>query len=454
MRLHFENMTRPRLVARALKKALAKLDRARPFAECQELAARMFGYARWNELDKLHAAGPIGPDDAEAPLETVASRRRQYGDVLFQAGIHHDRIGPILDAVRPSDRTTKPRGADHLPRLLVEGIETDDEGKHIRSLGIQDLTRVVINRMVPYSNSPVRPFPAESPTVTSLHEGLSEQARRIGYDGRLALPGLSALINDFISRIGGLDAVTAFKQRLEQIQSRERRIEEAKRELARVQKAVFSQDFSKLDFVFLSHEDKFLADFGDAYNDWAWDDYVARQPRPPMPLNDECDSAYAAWQTGYEAFVRASAPPYVFGTWPMPWKGVDPADIRTGIKDDRDEFDLVDLLTSEMDQHYEDAYYDIEDRAGLQALVDKLTKKELTFPAFKREIAAWNARQRITSYFPDYETALPAFPGKTKADAIAWCEANLVAQARKLAELQHWSAPAAVPDPHRAEPVR
>lgn len=451
MRLHFENMTRPRLVARALKKALAKLDRPRPFAECQEIAARMFGYARWDELGKLHADGPVGPDDVEAQPEEVASRRRHYGVVLSEAGIPHERIGAILDAVRPSDRTAKRTNFRDFPRLLVEGVETDNEGNHIRQLGLQDLTRVVIDRMLPYSNSPIRPFPAEHPTVTSLHEGLSEEARRIGYDGRLALPGLSAAIGNFIDRIGGLDAIARFKKRLDVIRTQERKIEEAKRELDRVRKADFSRDFSKLDFVYLSHEDKFLADFEDAYADWAWDDYVASHPRPPMPLNDECGANYAAWQAAYAAYVRATAPPYVFGTWPMPWNGVKADDIRTGVKEDGGEFDIDDLLTSEMDQHYEDAYYDIEDRSGLQALVDRLAKKELRFPAFKRELAAWNDRQRITSYFPDYETALPAFAGKTKADAITWCEAELSAQMRKLADLQIWIPPVA--EPPLAEPA-
>jgi hypothetical protein len=447
MRLHFENTTRPRLVAKALRKALAKLDRPRQLAECQEIVARMFGYRRWDELDKLHGTGPVSADDPQAPTE-AAARRLQYGDVLRQAGIPVERIGAILDAVRPSDRSATPEISE-LPKLRVEAFETDVNGEHIRSLGMQDLSWVVLAYMVPYRA--VRMLPAE-PLVSSLHGGLSEEARDVGYAGRLALPGLAAAVDRFIERIGGLDAVRPFKERLDDIRRQEDVIEQAERELTRIRKASFSEDFSKLHFVYLSHEDKYLGDFGDAYNDWGWDGYVARHPRPPIPWEGEDAAAYEAWQKGYTAFVRASAPPYVYATTPEPWNGVDPDDIRIAIEEQEEGFDLDNLLSNEMEEHYEDAYCDIVAPGELEALIKKWTKRGMDFETFTREVASWNARQAITSYYPDYAIAMPAFPGKTKADAIAWCEADLAAEKRKYAELQKWAAPAQEPDLESAAP--
>jgi hypothetical protein len=448
MRLYFGNMARPRLVAKALRKAFATHGREHQLAECQEIAARMFGYANWHELGKLHGAGPVSVDDAQAPSH-AGYRRQHYASVLRQAGVPDHFIGAVLDAVRPSDRTAGPEIPTGFPRLLVEAFETDASGERIKSLGGQDLTRVVIDRMRPYAGSPIRPF---IHTISSLHNGLSEEARGAGYDGRLSLPGLTAAIDAFVKRVGGPDAVGRFKDRLDQIQSQARAVEEATLELARIRKADFSNDFSRLDFVYLPRGGEYLADFGEAYAHWDWDNYVARHPRPPFGDGLGFGGPkLEAWQAAYAAFVREAAPPYVYATTPVPWKGVDAADIRNAIEEEDDDFDVDNLLSSEMDEHYEDAYSDIVDPDVLQEIAETWAKGGDS-TALDREVAAWNAKQSITSYYPDYGVALPAFPGKTKADAIAWCEADLAAQTRKFAELHAWTDRAAKSEPEPAGP--
>lgn len=448
MRLHFGNMTRPRLVAKALRKAIAANDRSRPLAECQEIAARMFGYASWHELGKLHNAGPVSVDDAYAPSQ-VAYRRQHYGNVLRKEGIPEDRIAAIIATVRPSDRTMGLPIPEGFPRLLVEAFETDDDGNRLRALGMQDLTKPVVEWMLPYRASGLlRAFP-DNPTVSSLSDGLSEEARRVGFDGRLALPGLAAAVEAFIAQVGGAEAVRKFKERLNEIRHQSYAIERAQTELERVRKASFSNDFSGLEFVFLSHGDEYLADFGDAYNSWGWDDYIARHPRPQFIYDKDGPGfggpEYEAWNTAYAAFVRETAPSFVYATTPDVWGGVNAGGIRASIEDD-EAFDADDHLSNEMCEHYEDAYSDIVDPDELQEIVERWMKNRAD-AVFDREIASWNAKQSITSYFPNYAVILPAFPGKTKADAVAWCEADIAAQKRKFAELHVWEVQAETPEP-------
>lgn len=439
MRLHFGNMTRPRLVAKALRKAITVNDRPRPLAECQKITARMFGYASWHELEKLHNAGPVSVDDAYAPSQ-VSYRRQHYGNVLRKEGIPEGRIAAIVAAVRPSDRTMGLQIPEGFPQVLVEAFETDEGGNRLRSLGKQDLTKPVVEWMLPYrASGPLRAFP-NNPTVSSLSNGLSEEARRIGFDGRLALPGLVVLVDAFIAQVGGPEAVREFKERLDDIRHQGYAIEQAQTELERVRKSSFSNDFSGLEFVFLSHGDEYLADFGEAYSGWGWDDYIARHPRPQFIYDKDGPGlggvAYEAWNVAYADFVREEAPPFVYATTPDVWGGVNAGGIRASIEDD-EAFDADDHLSNEMCEHYEDAYSDIVDPDELRGIVEKWTKNR-DDAVFDREIASWNAKQSITSYFPNYAVILPAFSGKTKADAVAWCETYLAAQKHKFSELHRW----------------
>ncbi len=444
MRLHFANMTRPRLVAKALRKALARHRLARPLAECQEITARLFGYANWHELGKLHAAGAVSLDDAIVPSH-AGYRRQHYARTLTSAGVPHQTVDAVLDAVRPSDRSAPPFVAPaDFPRLVVEAHETDEQGTRILSLGLQDLTAAVVSRMVPYRGSPLRPFP-EHLTVQSVGEGLSFAARTVGYAGRLSLPGFNDALAAFVERVGP-GRMSAFKDRLDRIRSAVWALEGAATELERVRRAEFSEDLSRSDCYFL-HGDEFAFDREDWYSHWDWDAYVKANPRPPLFDSPQ----YADWERARDAYVAAHAPPYVFATSPLRWRGVDAADIRERIAElePDEDYDVDHLLESEMDQHHEDAYDQIVDASELQDIAESWRKTPTSrrrFATLEKKVAAWNAKQSIVSYFQDSGLIMPAFPGKSKEDAVAWCEATLAARIAALRDLHVWAAEAPEPE--------
>lgn len=435
MRLHFATMTRPRLVAKALHKAMKRHGEERPLAECQEIAAKMFGYAAWFELGQSHAAGPVSLDDAVVP-SLAGYRHQTYVRVLADAGIAHGKAESIVAATRPSDRS-KPLFVppNDFPRLLVEAYEDDENGKPVRPLGPQDLTLCVIGRMLPYRSGPLRPYPSD-PTVQMLSDGLDRTAREVGYRGRLALPGLASAIVAFLSRVGE-GRMHAFKERLDRIGSAERALETAAVELERVRHAEFSDDLSRCE-AYVLHDGEFAFERDDGwYWDWEWDAYVKAHPRPPFDSPEA-----AAWDVAHAAFVTANAPPYVYATRPVVWDGVDPEDVRIGIEEAEGGEYIVDhLLENEMSEHFEDAIEHIVDVGGLQAIADtwqKTPKRRRRFERLAREIAAWNAKQSITSHFQDSTVILPAFPGKTKQDAVAFCERHLASRIAALADLHRW----------------
>lgn len=444
MRIYFTSTLRPKLVARALRKSLGARGRPTKVMESQEIAARMFGYPSWTELIKLHATRPPSLDDAEAPSQR-GLRRQQFWEVLTGLGLASEQIGEILAEVRPTDRTTLP--PDGLPRLLVEAFETDKEGSRLRSLGIQDLTWAAVNLMVPNSyQKTARDFP-DRPTVYSLSSSLSDPARHCGMDGRLALPDLRSHVDAFVTAIGGPAALPLYRKRLDEKSMAQSSLEEARRELAAVEFATFSTDYAAYQMFYSGH---FSREYGesieDMTDDWGWDDYVAIHPRPPYS-NEE---ASKAWNAAYEAWIADHAPPFVFATQPEPWGGIRPETLREHVADEPErEPDVADIAYSSLDEHYEDASDDIVDLDGVCNIVHEwfphAGKNDDMDLGLEAKIEAWNAKQRIVSFYPENRIILPSFPGKTKEDAIAWCRGYVEQRRQRLNELGTWVAPTSEP---------
>lgn len=444
MRIYFTSTLRPKLVARALRKSLRARGCTTKVMESQEIAARMFGYPSWTELIKLHATCPPSLDDAEAPSQR-RPRRQQFWEVLSGLGLTPEHIGEILAEIRPTDRTTLP--PDGLPRLLVEAFETDKDGNRLRSLGIQDLTWAAVNLMVPNSYlQTAREFP-EQPTVYSLSSGLSDPAQHCGMDGRLALPNLRARVDAFVVAVGGPAALPLYRQRLDEHSQAQWRLEDARRELAAVEFANFSTDYAAYQMFYSDHLSR---EYGESIEDmtdgWGWDEYVKLHPRPPY--SDE--EASNAWNAAYEAWIADHAPPFVFATKPDVWGGVHCDTLREHVADEPErEPDVADIAYSSLDEHYEDASDDIVDLDGLCTIVHEwflhAGKKDAVDLGLETKVKAWNAKQRIVSYYQDKHVILPAFDGKTKEDAIAWSRGYLEQRQHRLAELGTWVTPVAEP---------
>ncbi|MGY3582320.1 hypothetical protein ACVIGB_000756 [Bradyrhizobium sp. USDA 4341] len=438
MRIHFTNTIRPKLVARALQKAFAARGRPTKLMQCQEITAQLFGYPCWSDLLKLHASRAPSLDDADAPSQK-SFRRQHYWEVLQKHVTDANAIGDILDEIKPTDRTsTTP---DHLPKVLAEAFETDKDGKRIRSLGMQDLTWQVISIMCPHSWSKILPFP-ERPTVYSLSNGLSEAARICGMDGRLALPGLRQKVDDFLVAIGSSAALPLFRRRMDDVSQARWGLEGARKEERLVAHAAFSTDERAYTMFYSDHaEHEYRSELDDMFDGWGWDEYEKAHPRPPYAERE----AYDTWNEAYTAWVAANAPPFVFATKPEPWGGLSAAEIRDWANDSDRAPDASELASSSLEEHYEDAYDDIVDIDQLCAIVDAwyphADKGDEIDRGLEAKVAEWNKRQHICSYYPDHGTILPAFDGKTKDDAIAWCRANVEERLQRLIALSSWDPP-------------
>jgi hypothetical protein len=452
MRIHFTNTNRPKLVARALQKALAARGRPTKLMQCQEITAQLFGYPCWSDLLKLHAARAPSLDDADVPSQQRV-RRQHYWEVLRKHVSDANAIGDILDEIKPTDRTAATPNL--LPKVLAEAFETDKDGKRIRSLGLQDLTWQVVSIMFPHSWSKILPFP-ERPTVYSLSNGLSEAARICGMDGRLALPGLRQKVDDFLEAIGSSTALPFFRQRMDAVSEARWGLEAARKEECLVAHAAFSIDVSAYTMFYSDHsEHEYRGELDDMFDGWGWDEYKKTHPRPPFTEQE----AYDAWNEAYAAWIAANAPPFVFATSPEPWDGVSAADIREWAKDGNKAPDASELASGSLEEHYEDAYDDVVDIEQLCAIVDAwyphAGEGDDIDRSLEAKVAAWNKRQRICSYYPDHGTILPAFKGKTKDDAIAWCQANVAKRLERLVALSSWEAPVLEPQPAPvADPLR
>jgi hypothetical protein len=111
MRIEFANTTHPSRVAKSLKKALA--DNALDFtlSECQQIVARMGGYAGWHELAILAGRRNASPPDALVGVDERAERHRQYLAALVAAGAPDQAARRVVGHVSPTAaRVARPAG--------------------------------------------------------------------------------------------------------------------------------------------------------------------------------------------------------------------------------------------------------------------------------------------------------------------------------------------------------
>jgi len=364
----------------------------------------------------------------------------QYGAVLRELGLDETQVGSVIDAVRPTDRSAKVaslRGG--MPAFVIEAFETDDEGNRLRSLGMQDVTRAVVQSMCPGLSRAVREIEMP-PRVYTLHNDLGDEARRVGSDGRLALPGFGEKLEEFIASVGGRFALRQFSDRLEEIAWLRVKLDHAEKELAKVRKARFETDLTTQVMVHVSHDSRDYAESArDAYDYWNWDEYTRKNPQPEFGADEE----RKAWFAIYDAWTAEHAPTFVFGTLPDPWAGVSAEDVREAAAED--ELDVPNLLDSSLSDQYEGAYWHINDEEGLHDLLaewlphaGKGTAADL---ALEARLAAWNAKQVIVTYNPDFGTILPTREGGTHGDAIAWCERRISDLRAQIDDLSQWTPP-------------
>jgi hypothetical protein len=101
MRIVFATTQHASNVAKGLRRFLAGRDRRLSLIDSKDLAARMYGYADWAELNRS-LAGPGSPFDHLVSREEAGARRAQYRDALTAHGIPADIAEEAIDAARPT----------------------------------------------------------------------------------------------------------------------------------------------------------------------------------------------------------------------------------------------------------------------------------------------------------------------------------------------------------------
>lgn len=346
------------------------------------------------------------------------------------------------------------------PMLFTTAYEiVEVDGKEtLTPCGAVDLTWSIVDLVSPDGRM-LREIDVDDLKVMDIARDLPQQVASIAWRGKLALPDLRKDVSAFLKEVGGVERLPEFKRHREAYKTIEGRVRRAEAGLAEAETATLvpaSEDMAMFFAPDALYNDGFVSDQHEAYSEIEWKAYEKAHPRPA----DEYGSpAHTRWVEGFKAFPRVG-PLHVFATRPVPWMGVDMADVRQRIEENRldaeeaeadrqrdlelgkpasdkpvvpEPFDLEDYLTSEMEHHHEDAYDHIVDREGLHDIMDawyphagKGTPEDLSVDA---RIADWNARQTLVSYEPDM-TRMVAIHGDDKASIVV----NRMLHVRSLRE--------------------
>lgn len=468
VKFHVTSMTRPKRVAKSLRKTLADLGHDLSLSSCQEAVARMYGHSDWHALSKATNAQP-SPADDEVPEETATERRKRQEEVLSELGIPFLTAKAALDRVRPTGRAVEGDRPQGTPRLLVRAVLTETDGTE-RDLGLQDLTNPMADDLQTMGLDFVEADIERGLRVYRISGSLSQEARRAVGDPGFKLVDFKEAWERFKSAIGDVAdrrVTKAFCEHLQRTGSARRRLDSARETLRVVGAARFVTDASDMEMFApvdgFDPYDRFHSAPGEAYEGLLYDAYTNEVERR---TDADFDSAECrAWHRRYREWEEARTPPVVFGTRPVIWRGLSAQDIREALlmpgedghsgegsqpELDADVGDMIECDLS--DNHHEDASDLVVDWEGLSFVDEWLPHAGSGDPVdrgFEGKVAAWNAKQTIVSYYIDHEVVVPVRRGVTKEDAVAWFRKHVEKCREDLQRLAHWEKPV-FPDPEPA----
>lgn len=108
MRIHFSSIARPKAVAKKLKTSLSFLGISLRLSEVQELAAAIYGYQNWHELQKAIGTSARSLDDEAAASSLVVARREYQIMRLVEAGVSLNKATYAVAMIGPSSRNNLP----------------------------------------------------------------------------------------------------------------------------------------------------------------------------------------------------------------------------------------------------------------------------------------------------------------------------------------------------------
>lgn len=328
------------------------------------------------------------------------------------------------------------------PRLLVEGFECfDGPGAPARrSIGMLDLTDPICEALL-YARL-ASPAPQRI-SVNLFASALYREAADLAWAGRLAIPGFAGAIDRFVGSIGGLGNIREFRRHLRDVNTAAAALTRAEELATMVGAAEFvAHDAlgcsSRMFHCPFGSEDDYVEDPAEAYGTWRRDDYDRSHPRPKA---DYDAPETEAWREGYRVWARREKPPMVFLTTLVPFAGVDPATIREAFEDEG-RVDLPNILSSVCDDHHEDAIEQLVDESQLHEIVrtwlphgGKGTTEDL---ALEAGVHAWNARQTLESFEPDFGRCTGTSQDVDAVEIARWCERNVQRARESLAQIQVW----------------
>lgn len=102
MRTHFNNLARPKAIAKTMAKSLEFLGKKTTLSNCQKIVASMYGYRNWYELSLgISRHGESAPDECVAQSER--EKRYEYQrSKLILAGISENHTDYLLKTIRPT----------------------------------------------------------------------------------------------------------------------------------------------------------------------------------------------------------------------------------------------------------------------------------------------------------------------------------------------------------------
>jgi hypothetical protein len=119
MRIDFVGVSRPKKVAKSLKRALAARGRGIGLRKCEEIFAKMSGYTNWPELQITTALTTVYyARDTEVGEAEAAARREQFVSRLSEhAQVSRELAGDIVDEIKPTGVRVKPGAQESTPAL-------------------------------------------------------------------------------------------------------------------------------------------------------------------------------------------------------------------------------------------------------------------------------------------------------------------------------------------------
>lgn len=329
-----------------------------------------------------------------------------------------------------------------IPRFRIEAFD----GSNDTSLGMLDLTESIAGSLTRQPRLAEDWIKGQGVLISHLSPFYNASIDKVAYAGNLSLPRFGSAFERFLKKAGGVESMKALYRTLKDIRHADWDVVRAEEELDQVRKASWQEDVRAFEFLFSRHlQDEYVQEAEGAFDDWIWNMYVESDPAP----RDVHSPEYEAWKERSQAWLRNTAPPFLFGTVPNKWFGLAPLDVRAQFEEE-EKVHVWDLIENSLSNHHEEAEDQVVDAEGIEKIVTewlphagKGTSEDL---ALERLMAEWNDKQDIVSYYPDTSVIVPAWDGATHEAAIAWAERRVDAARAKVAELEDsWQPPQAEP---------